>query len=597
MLTFAAMEKKQFLKSVLRWRDEHIRHRSFVLIMSLIVGILGGLAAVVLKNTVHFTQELLTHQFKADRVNWFYFVLPMVGLLLTVLYVKFFVKDNISHGISRILYSISKRNSILRGHNTYSSMIASTLTVGFGGSVGLEAPIVLTGSAIGSTLSRILKLDYKTTTLMLGCGAAAAIAGIFKAPIAALVFALEVLMLDLTMWSIIPLMISAVTGAVVSFFLLGKGAIFSFSIVDPFVMNNIPFYILLGIVSGLVSLYVTRGVKGIESLSSKIKNPYEKLVIGGSILGGLILLFPPLYGEGYTSLKALLTGNAGELLNGSFFFGFSDNYWVFIAYLVLVLLFKVLAMSVTTGGGGVGGIFAPALFMGGITGYIVSSLIGKVGFENVSERNFTLVGMAGIMAGVMHAPLTAMFLIAEITGGYALFIPLIITTAISYITIIYFEPHSIYTERLARRGELITHHKDKAVLTLLKIKSVIEKDLKPVDPEATLGDLVKIISKSKRNIFPVVDKDHVLHGIILLDDIRDIIFNQEMYNTTKVTELMISPPATVDQNEAMNSVMDKFEDTQAWNLPVVDGDKYVGFISKARIFNVYRKLLVQFSNE
>jgi CIC family chloride channel protein len=597
MFTFAPMENRQILRRLFRWKEDHVRHRRFVILMSLVVGVLGGLAAVLLKNTVHFTQELLTHHLKVDRVNWYYFVFPMLGLLLTVLYVKFFVKDNISHGVSRILYAISKKNSIIRGHNTFSSMIASTLTVGFGGSVGLEAPIVLTGSAIGSNLSRILKLNYKTTTLMLGCGAAAALAGIFKAPIAALIFALEVLMLDLTMWSIIPLMLSAVTGAVVSYFLLGKGVIFSFSIVEPFVMNNIPFYVVLGIISGFVSLYVTRGVKGIEKLSSRIKNPYEKLIIGGSVLGCLIFLFPPLFGEGYTSLKALLTGNAGELLNGSFFFGLSDNYWIFIAYLILILLFKVLAMSVTTGGGGVGGIFAPALFMGGITGYIVSSLIGKIGIENVSEKNFTLVGMAGIMAGVLHAPLTAVFLIAEITGGYALFIPLIITTAISYITIMYFEPHSIYTERLARRGELITHHKDNAVLTLLNIKSVIEKDLKPIDPESTLGDLVKIISKSKRNIFPVVDKDQVLHGIILLDDIRDIIFNQEMYHSTIVTELMISPPAIVDQNEAMNSVMEKFEETQVWNLPVVDGDKYVGFISKARIFNVYRKLLVQFSDE
>jgi len=580
-----------------RWKDQNIQHRRFILLMSLVIGLLGGLAAVLLKNVVHFTHEFFTHQLHVAKINILYFALPLIGLLLTVLYLKIFVKDNISHGVSRILYAMSRRNSIIRGHNMYSSMIGSTLTVGFGGSVGLEAPIVLTGSAIGSNLSRYLKLDYKTTSLMLGCGAAGAIAGIFKAPLAALVFALEVLMLDLTMWSIIPLMISAVTGAVVSFFLMGKEVIFAFSIVEPFVMKNIPFYILLGIISGLVSLYVTRGVKRVEELASRLENPYQKLIYGGLILGVLIFLFPPLFGEGYQSLKEIMTGNAYELFQGSLFANFSQNYWVFIIYLSLIIVFKVLAMSVTTGSGGVGGIFAPALFIGGFVGYLVSSILGRIGFENVSEKNFALVGMAGIMAGIMHAPLTALFLIAEITGGYALFIPLIIVSAISYSTIIYFEPHSIYTERLARRGELLTHHKDKAVLTLLKLKSVIEKDIKPINPEAKLGDLVKLISKSRRNIFPVVDEDDQLHGIIYLDDIREIVFNQEMYENTLVTELMVTPRAVIDIEENMSSVMEKFEETNAWNLPVLKSNKYYGFISKARIFNVYRKLLVQFSDE
>ncbi len=591
------MKIHSFIGKIARWREKHVSHRRFVVIMSFIIGLLGGLAAVLLKNIVHFTQQWLTKTASTGQVNYLYFALPLVGLLLTVLYIRFFVKDNISHGVSRILFAISRKKGMLAGHNTFSSLISSTLTVGFGGSVGLEAPIVLTGSAIGSRISRILRMNYKTTILMLGCGAAGALAGIFKAPVAALVFALEVLMLDLTMWSIIPLMISAVTGTMVSYFLMGKEVIFSFSVADPFVMSNIPFYILLGIISGMVSLYVTRGVKKIEKLFGRIENPYHKLVMGGIILGVLIFLFPPLYGEGYTTLKALMTGEEVNLMNDSLFYTLKDHAWMLVLYLGLILAFKVVAMSVTTGSGGVGGIFAPALFMGGVTGFIVSRVVNSIGFWSISERNFTLVGMAGIMAGVMHAPLTAIFLIAEITGGYTLFVPLIATSAIAYLTIIAFEPHSIYTERLARKGDLITHHKDRAVLTLLNLNSVIEKDLKPVHPEAKLGDLVKIIAKSRRNIFPVVDEGGVFYGIVLLDNIRDIIFNRELYDTALVSELMIDPPALVELNEPMQSVMKKFEETDAWNLPVTEGEKYVGFISKSKIFNVYRKLLIQFSDE
>jgi CIC family chloride channel protein len=587
----------KFYKAIIHFRDKHLGPRRFVILLSFIVGIFGGLAAVILKNLIFIVEDLLVHGFNVDRVNWYYFALPLIGILLTVLFVKYFVKDKISHGISRILYAISRKKSILAAHNTYSSMIASSLTVGFGGSVGLEAPIVLTGSAIGSRISNFFHMDYRSTTLMLGCGAAAAIAGIFKAPIAALIFALEVLMLDLTMWSLIPLMISAVTGASVSYFLMGKGAIFYFSLQDPFVLGNLPFYALLGIISGFFSLYVTKGTLYIEGVFAGFKNPFGKLIIGGSILGLLILLFPPLFGEGYTTLKALLTGQAQDLTHNSLFYDFRENYWIFLLYMGLVLIFKVIAMSVTTGSGGVGGVFAPSLFMGGILGFMVSKTLVLLNFSKVSEPNFTLVGMAGVMAGVMHAPLTAIFLIAEITGGYGLFIPLITTSAISYLTSYTFQHHSIYTERLANRGDLITHHKDKAVLTLLNLDSVIEKDLKIIAPGATLGDLVKIISRSKRNIFPVVNENGDLEGIILLDDVRDIIFNQELYGTTLVADLMVSPPAIVSPGERMVSVMKKFEDTGAWNLPVADGKTYIGFVSKARIFNMYRKLLVQFSDE
>ena len=592
------MKNPVFYKKILNLRDKHLKPRRFVILLSFIVGIGGGLAAVILKNIIFIVEDILTNSFNVDRVNWYYFALPLIGIFLSILFVKYFVKDNISHGISRILYAISRKKSILAAHNTYSSMIASSLTVGFGGSVGLEAPIVLTGSAIGSRISHFFHMDYRTTTLMLGCGAAAAIAGIFKAPIAALVFALEVLMLDLTMWSLIPLMISAVTGATVSYFLMGKGVIFYFTLQDPFVLGNLPFYALLGVISGFVSLYITVGTLYLEGMFSSFKNPYQKLLIGGSILGGLIFLFPPLFGEGYITLKALLTGQAQELTNNSLFYELRDNYWMLVLYVGLVLVFKVIAMSVTTGSGGVGGIFAPSLFMGGILGFMVSKTLVLLHIgNNVSERNFTLVGMAGVMAGVMHSPLTAIFLIAEITGGYGLFIPLIVVSAISYLTAYSFKHHSIYTERLASRGDLITHHKDNAILTLLNLESVIEKDLKIIKPDARLGDLVKLISKSKRNIFPVVDDNGYLHGIILLDDVRSIIFNQELYSTTLVADLMVTPPATVSPREPMALVMQKFEETGAWNLPVTDEKRYIGFISKARIFNMYRKLLVQFSDE
>ena len=591
------MKRKSILYDFFRWKDKNLRHRRFVIILSFVVGLLGGLAAVLLKNLVHYTHEGLMKRVEAESLNLLYFALPFIGITLTVLFIRFVVKDNISHGISRILFAISRRNGILKSHNTWSSLVASTLTVGFGGSVGLEAPIVLTGSAIGSRISKLLRLNYKTTILMLGCGAAGAIAGIFKSPIAALVFGLEVLMLDLTMWSIIPLMISSVTGATVSYFLSGKGVVFFFSSVDPFMMKNIPYFILLGVITGLISVYVTWGIKTMENQYSRIKTSWKKLLLGGFVLSLLIFLFPPLYGEGYIELKALMTGNATELTSGSLFYSLKENSWFLLLFLFLVMTLKVIAMSVTTASGGIGGVFAPSLFIGGFAGYITSNVLNQLGFINVSEKNFTLVGMAGVMAGVMHAPLTAIFLIAELTGGYALFMPLIMTAAISYLTSIFFIPHSIYTERLAKRGDLITHHKDRAVLTLLNVKSVIEKDLIPVDPDATLGELIPVISESKRNIFPVVDKDETLQGIILLDNIREIIFNREMYDSTYISDLMVSPPATVNPDEAMSEVMQKFEETGAWNLPVTKDGKYIGFISKARIFNTYRKLLVQFSDE
>ncbi|MGF1584343.1 MAG: chloride channel protein [Bacteroidales bacterium] len=597
MYFYGEMQKKTIISKFLIWVISNIRHRQMLLSLSLIIGLVSGLAAVVLKNTVYYTSAFLSGRLALETNNLIYLAFPLFGIFLSVLFVRKFIKDNISHGVSKVLHAISRKDSKLASHNSYSSMVASTFTVGFGGSVGLEAPIVLTGASIGSNLGSFLKLDYRTITLLIACGATGAIAGIFKSPIAAMIFSLEVLMLDLTMWSIIPLLISAVTGATVATLLLGQGAVFYFTLHEPFLIENIPWYILLGVIAGLVSFYFTWCSMKVETRMQNISSPYHRLFYGGAILGLLIFLFPPLYGEGYGTLRSLLGGDAAEIATGSLISGLRHNYWIFIGFLILILIFKVIAMAITTGSGGVGGIFAPSLYMGGVTGFIVARLINYFPFINVSERNFALVGMAGLMAGVMHAPLTAIFLIAEITGGYELFIPLIITSTIAYLTIMYFEPHSIYTKRLAARGELITHHKDKAVLTLMRMGPVIETDLRTVHPDESLGELVKIVSASKRNIFPVVDKENNLMGIVLLDNIRDIIFKPAQYDKIIVRDIMIIPHATVSSDENMESVMKKFEDTGAWNLPVLDDKKYVGFISKSKIFSAYRKILVQFSSE
>ncbi len=579
------------------WRVKHIKQRQFILLLSFIIGILSGLAAVILKNTIHYTQILLTQGFDVQSENILYFAYPLIGLFLTVVFVKYVVKDKIGHGVSRILYAISKKNSIIKPHNNYSSIIASTFTIAFGGSVGSEAPIVLTGASLGSSIGRMFHLDYKQVTLLIGCGSSAAIAGIFKAPIAGLVFTLEILMLDLTMASLIPLLISAVTATMVSSLLMGKGVLLTFHLTQAFQFKNIFYYILLGIFSGFISVYFTRASMFVESSFERFKNPFRKLIYGGLILGLLIFIFPSLYGEGYETLKIILSGHGSDILNNSLFYSIKDNYWLFIIVLGLILIFKVVAMAVTNGAGGVGGIFAPSLFMGGVAGYFLALILNESKFINVPESNFALVGMAGVMAGVMHAPMTSIFLIAEITGGYGLFIPLIITSTISFITTNYFEPHSIYTKRLAKRGELITHNKDRAVLTLLKLGKVIETDLKTIGPNNTLRDLVHIVSKSRRNIFPVVDEKGILLGIVLLDNIREVMFNPEMYDTTYVHELMVMPPTFVSSNEPMDSVMKKFEESGAWNLPVIDDDIYVGFVSKSKIFSAYRRILVYFSDE
>ena len=591
------MFRNRFFRKLVHDNLFKIDQVKLVYLLSLLVGLLSALAAALLKYSIHYTHKILTEGITTLSGSLLYFAYPVIGMFLTLMFVRYIIKDNIGHGISRILYSISRKRSHLNTHNTWSSIIASTLTIGFGGSVGAEAPIVLTGSAIGSTIGRFFNLNYKNITLLIGCGAAGAISGIFKAPIAGILFTLEILMLDMTISSIVPLLISSVTATTVAYFLMGDKVLFSFNIIGAFNISNIPWYLLLGIVSGLVSLYFSRMTLFLEGSYDKIRNSYVRLVLGGIVLGGLIYLFPPFYGEGYDTIMSMLQGKTDLVLGNSIFNQFSDDFLAIILFMSGLVLLKVVASSSTNGAGGVGGIFAPTLFIGGINGFVVASLLKKFINVGLPDNRFVLVGMAGMMAGVMHAPLTAIFLIAEITGGYNLLIPLIITSTVAYITTRSFEKHSIYHVELAKQGDLITHDKDKAVLTRMNWKKEIETDLIKVKPTDTLGDLVKIIAKSKRNLFPVVDEYNILEGVLSLDDVREIMFQQELYETTFVKDLMTIPPSYIDKKENIEAVMDAFRKTGAWNLPVLDKGYYVGFISKSRIFSTYRELLIEFSEE
>ena len=593
-------EKRSLFQRFLYWREKNIKEKQFILILSFLVGIFTAITALILKMLIHWIQNFLTNNFNTTEANYLYLVYPVVGIFLAGLFVRYVVKDDISHGVTKILYAISRRQGRIKRHNTWSSVIASSITIGFGGSVGAEAPIVLTGSAIGSNLGSVFKMEHRTLMLLVGCGAAGAIAGIFKAPIAGLVFTLEVLMIDLTMTSLLPLLISAVTAATVSYITTGTEAMFKFHLDQAFEMERIPYVIMLGIFCGLVSLYFTRAMNSVEGLFGKLKGPYQKLALGGVMLSILIFLFPPLYGEGYDTIELLLNGTSNAdwdtVMNNSFFYGHGN---LLLLYLMLIILFKVFASSATNGGGGCGGIFAPSLYLGCIAGFVFAFFSNKFDFSYyLPEKNFALMGMAGVMSGVMHAPLTGVFLIAELTGGYDLFLPLMIVAASSYLTIIVFEPHSIYSMRLAKKGELLTHHKDKAVLTLMKVENVVEKDFVVVHPEMDLGELVKAISASRRNIFPVTDKSGILIGIVTLDDIRNIMFRQELYHRFTVGKLMTAIPARLYDTDSMEQVMRTFDDTKAWNLPVVDEEgHYLGFVSKSKIFNSYRQVLVHFSED
>ena len=589
------MAEDGFFYKILLWRERRIKEKNFILIVSFLVGICTAASAIILKQLIHFIQQLLTGGNHAGEVNYMLLIYPVVGILLAGLFVKYIVRDDISHGVTKILYAISQRKSRIKPHNSWISLVASSVTIGFGGSVGAEAPIVLTGAAIGSNLGRLFRLEQKTLMLLVGCGAAGAIAGIFKAPIAGLVFVIEVLMLDLTMTSVLPLLISSVTAATVSYVVTGPEAMFKFSQTEVFEIGRIPYVLLLGIFCGLVSLYVTRVMNNIEGKYRKLGTFWKKFLLGAMMLSILIFLFPPLYGEGYETIGMLLNGQFLTMMDNTLFSGLSDSYWGIIIFLSLILLFKVFASSATNGGGGTGGIFAPSLYMGCIAGFIFSHTSNYLPFTMyLSEKNFALLGMAGVMSAIMHAPLTGVFLIAELTGGYDLFLPLMIVSISAYLTILMFEPHSIYSMRLAQKGELMTHHKDKAVLTLLKMDDVIEKDFEVVNPHMSLGDLVKVIARSSRNAFPVVDDKGVLLGIVQLDNIRNIMFRPELYERFHVSKFMVSAASKIEINKSMEQIMRIFDDTKAWNLPVVDMQgRYIGFVSKSKIFNSYREVLVE----
>lgn len=583
---------------VVTWREHHIKEKNFVIILALVIGIVCGLASQLLKYLINAIAHLLTSRFSETTENYLYLVYPVVGILIVTLFVRYVVKDNISHGVTRVLFAISRRKSRLKLKNTYSSLVASSITIGFGGSVGAEGPIVFTGAAIGSNVGQAFRLTPRILMLLVGCGAAAGIAGIFRAPIAGMLFTLEVLMIDLTGATVMPLLISSITGATVAYVLEGYNAEFFFSQSEGFYTSRIPYSILLGIFCGFMSLYFTRTMGWLEGWFGKITHRWLKIVVGGVLLAVLIFLLPPLYGEGYETINCLLDGNPAAVVDGSIFYVDRDSVWFVAAFIAAVILMKVFATTATNGAGGVGGTFAPSLFVGALTGFLFAYILNHLFPElGLSQKNFSLMGMAGVMSGVMHAPLMAIFLTAEMTGGYNLFLPLLIVSTLSYMTIRMFEPYSIYTMRLAKQGDLLTHEKDKAVLTLLKIGNVIERDCMCVHPDMNLKQMVDIISRSSRNIFPVTDEGGRLKGIVTLDDIRNIMFRPDLYKKMHVSRFMAMPPTRIEITDPMELVMEKFDKTGAWNLPVVNNGVYVGMVSKSKIFTSYRRVLRHYTDD
>lgn len=585
--------------SISVWTRKHLSAKQFLLILALLVGIGSALAAQVLKLLIHEIEHLLTSQFDVTRANWLFLVYPVVGIFLTALFIKYVVRDDIGHGVTKILYALSRKQGNIRSHNRWSSVIASALTIGFGGSVGAESPIVLTGSAIGSHLGQMFKLDHKTMILLIGCGASGAVAGIFKAPIAGLMFTLEVLMVDLTMASLLPLLVSCLTATCITYAWTGTQPMFNFVLNAPFTVERVPTAVLLGIFCGFISLYFTRVMNSFEQVFGKLGNMYAKLALGGAVLAVLIYCFPPLYGEGYNTISMLLSGGGGAeaVLNNSLFYGHAD--WL-IVYLCLIILFKVFATTATNGGGGCGGTFAPSLFLGCIGGFVFSRLWNAYGVFDVAvpETNYALLGMAGVMSGVFHAPLTGVFLIAELTGGYDLFLPLMIVSVASYLTIHAFERHSIYAMRLARKGELLTHHKDQSVLTLMSLDAIIDKERPKLRPDMYLGQIVQAISTSKSLHFAVVGLEGSLLGVINVNSIRKIIFRSELYRMYRAEQLMQQPQVTLRTDDSMQTIMEKFARCEAGTLPVLSpDDKYVGFVSRTRLLAAYRQVIKDFSEE
>ncbi|MBR5073628.1 MAG: chloride channel protein [Bacteroidales bacterium] len=586
--------RPNIFKRIKLWLERMPETRE-VLLLAFIVGLGSGLAATLLVKAIHLVQWVLVGWFKTPSQSWLYLVYPGVGMLIAYLIVRYIVKDNIGHGVTKVLLAISRYDSKIKPHNTWSSILTSAITIGFGGSVGAEAPIVYTGAAIGSNIGRKAGLSYKNVTLLLGCGAAGAIAGIFKAPMAGVLFTLEILMFNMSMTSILPLVLSSVTSTTVTYLLMGDAVAFD-NTLTPFNMGNIPFYVLFGIVCGFASLYFTRATLFTEDKVKAISNPFRRWALCAIGLGIMIFIFPPLYGEGYGTLTDLLNDNDMHSVGSTIFTSLLGNKWFLPVFFALVFLFKVFSMSFTNAGGGVGGTFGPTLFMGGIFGFVVARFSNLLGLD-LPETNFVLVGMAGLMAGVMQAPMTAIFLIAEITGGYTLLMPLIITSAISYATIRLFEPYSIYTKRIAKRGYLLTHDSDKAVLTLLKIDDVLETNFSPIEEGASLGDLLPVISNSSRDIYPVLDKEGRLLGTVWLNDVKKDMFDSSNY-TRPVSDYMEKEEICAYSDDRMDEVMSKFEQTGGWNIPVVDRDgKWRGFVSKSHIFFAYRERLHEVSHD
>ena len=593
----SSKSKKNLITRFLIWKYKHISEKNFTYILSILVGLLSGLGAVALKNLTHFIELLLEKTLVKDLHLAFYFVFPVIGFGLTYLVIKYGIRNKVSHGIPSTLFAISKRKGIMPQYQIFGSLLTAPITVGFGGSVGLEGPTVATGAAISSNLSRLLHMNQASRMLLIGCAAAGAMSSIFKAPIAAIIFAVEVFSLDLTLASLVPLLLASISGILTSYFFFGNDIILPFRITETFEISDLPYYIILGIVAAFASVYFSLVYEKVAKFFEKIGSPGKRLLIGGLAFGLLLFLIPPLYGEGFDTINKLIQGNPEQALENNIFKLDMQNAWVIIALLAGLVVFKILASALTFGAGGVGGIFAPTLFMGSIMGYCLALFINTLNIfpKVVSTSNFTLVGMAGLLAGVLHAPLTAIFLIAELTGGYDLFVPLMITAAISYSITRYFVPHSVYAMELGRKGELITHNKDHAVLTLMDIESVVERNFIPVYPEMTLGEMVKeAIVRSKRNIFPVLNRDSgYLEGIILMDDLRPVMFDQKLYEEVTAKDLMHNPPAVIKiEKDKMTRVMKKFQDSGAWNLPVIKDGKYYGFVSKSKLLTAYRRKLI-----
>lgn len=599
------MDVKSIIKQFTVWRYKHISQKNFVLLLSIFVGLSTGIAALILKNITYSIQVFLKKGI-AFSENQLYFILPFIGLFLVYLIKKYIFKNGVTpsvppfikRAIPSLLYSLLRQKGLLSYKLIYHPIILAPITVGFGGSVGLLGSAITSGSAISSNLSRLIRIDKKTRTLLIACATAGAVASMFKSPIAAIVFAVEIFSLDLTFVSLLPLLIASISSVLTSYFFLGDEVLFNFSITDKFVIRDTSFYIILGLGTGIASIYFTKIYFAVYAFFDRFKTKFSKLLVGGLGIGVMLYFIPPLYGEGLSFTKDLFEGNYLNALGSNLFDKYLDNIWVVIVLLIGFTIFKAIAMTTTFAAGGIGGVIVPTMVMGSALGNVVAKIANNIGFgHQVSESNFTLVGMAGLIAGVLHAPLTAIFLIAEITGGYELFLPLMITVAISYLITKNYMEHTIYTKELAERGDLLTHNKDQNVLTTMNIDSVIEKNFITLNPEMSLGDMLyKGVSKSNRNLFPVVDENQILVGIILLDDIRSVMFDQSLYNSTSVETFMQTPPGYIDYNkDNMHQVMQKFQETNAWNLPVIKNGVYYGFVSKSKLLTAYRRELLNFT--